>query len=170
MTVNLNIRKKPNVVYVYKPKIYYTCSTYLIGKNRDGKSLRLELDDTDANKQKPLHTKEGRYIKMVPEEIITVEELSEHLKLRNLLNSVSNGTEVFSRFDEISVRDLNELFEEEGVSFAISYKTRFNSKYQENILRFTSKTFNGVYRIDNDLIVIKLNNDNIVLRIENLVD
>lgn len=139
MTVNLNIRKKPN----------------------------LELDDTDANKQKPLHTKE---IKMVPEEIITVEELSEHLKLRNLLNSVSNGTEVFSRFDEISVRDLNELFEEEGVSFAISYRTRFNSKYQENILRFTSKTFNGVYRIDNDLIVIKLNNDNIVLRIEKLVD
>lgn len=118
MTVNLNIRKKPNVV----------------------------------------------------EEIITLEELSEHLKLRNLLNSVSNGTEVFSRFDEISVRDLNELFEEEGVSFAISYRTRFNSKYQENILRFTSKTFNGVYRIDNDLIVIKLNNDNIVLRIEKLVD
>lgn len=138
MTVNLNIRKKPN----------------------------LELDDSDANKQKPLHTKEGR----VPEEIITMEELSEHLKLRNLLNSVSNGTEIFSRFDEISVRDLNELFEEEGVSFAISYRTRFNSKYQENILRFTSKTFNGVYRIDNDLIVIKLNNDNIVLRIEKLVD
>lgn len=166
MTVNLNIRKKPNVVYVYNPK---TCSTYLIGKNRDGKSLRLELDDTDANKQKPLHTKEGR-IKIVSEEIITLEELSEHLKLRNLLNSVSNGTEVFSRFDEISVRDLNELFEEEGVSFAISYRTRFNSKYQENILRFTSKTFNGVYRIDNDLIVIKLNHDNIVIRIENLVD
>ena len=161
MTVNLNIRKKPNVVYVYNPK---TFSTYLIGKNRDGKSLRLELDDTDANKQKLLH------IKIVSEEIITLEELSEHLKLRNLLNSVSNGTEVFSRFDEISVRDLNELFEEEGVSFAISYRTRFNSKYQENILRFTSKTFNGVYRIDNDLIVIKLNNDNIVLRMEKLVD
>ena len=65
MTVNLNIRKKPNVVYVYNPKIYYTCSTYLIGKNIDGKSLRLELDDTDANKKKPLHTKEGRYIKIL---------------------------------------------------------------------------------------------------------